>query len=347
MKKLLITGATGGLGQNAVAYALARGMEVLATGRKQTVLQALESAGAHTYAGDLVQLPNGALANLVEGQDAVWHCAAKVGLHGSYTAFWDANVILPSRLFTAAAKAGVPVFVHISSPSQYFDYRDQLGVAEDAPGLGGYASYYAQMKAIADERLLELAKAYPATRLVILRPRVIFGPHDQVFLPGVQAVAQRLKGWLPLPRSGGAIFDPVYVENVVHAMALAIERPVPSGSVFNISNDEALTVKEFIARAGKATGLPLRTLPVPYAALAPMVRIREWLSPLLGDAAMTPHAVGGLNYHLTLDITAAKLWLGYSPQVSLEEGLQRTAAWLCAMKTRSSPMVLGSYRLRQ
>ncbi|WP_148723555.1 SDR family NAD(P)-dependent oxidoreductase, partial [Escherichia coli] len=75
--KILVTGATSGLGRNAVQYLLQSGVSGGATGRNCEVGKNLTSAGAQFVALDLTLATEDDCARLVEGCDAVWHCAAK------------------------------------------------------------------------------------------------------------------------------------------------------------------------------------------------------------------------------------------------------------------------------
>jgi nucleoside-diphosphate-sugar epimerase len=331
MTRVLITGATGGLGQNAVCRALTDGWRVTATGRRGDVLNALAAQGAKTYQADLVTLPERVLVELMDLHDVVWHCAALASPWGPREAFIEANVDMPARLFEAAARAGVSRFVHISSPSLYFDYTDRRDIPE-SHRASHFASHYAESKALGEDQLQELARAYPRVRLIILRPRLIFGPHDQVLFPRVLELLERTGGRLVLPDGGSADIDMVYVENVVEAMVLASRAQVDSGSVFNISNAKTVQLREAIRQFVEAMGQKVSILPVPYPILRGAAFVAEHLADLFGsEPVLTQHIVGGMGHAMTLDISAATEKLGYKPVVSLEEGLRRTAHWFAAL----------------
>ncbi|RYF92818.1 MAG: NAD-dependent epimerase/dehydratase family protein, partial [Caulobacteraceae bacterium] len=74
-RRLLITGATGGLGLALVAAARARGDAVVATGRSVAAQGRIEGLGAHFVAADLAE-PATDLRALVRGCDSVIHAAA-------------------------------------------------------------------------------------------------------------------------------------------------------------------------------------------------------------------------------------------------------------------------------
>lgn len=330
MSRFLVTGATGGLGRNAVRILLERGVAVRACGRNLAAGRALQQEGAQFVALDLALCSDAELDALVAGVDALWHCAALSSPWGAAADFVAANVTATRRLLDAAGRAGVRHVVHISTPAIYFDYRDRLDVAESFRPAA-YVNDYARTKALAELEVQRCVQTYPAMRCVILRPRAIFGPHDQVLMPRLARVMAARGGRLPLPRGGAARIDVTYVDNVVHAMWLATSSAnVASGSVFNVSNQEPARLKDILQSLfGDALGQPLRIVALPYALMAALARGMELAARVTGrEPALTAYSVGALGFDLTLASTAAREQLGYRPVVGLAEGIRRTAQWM-------------------
>jgi nucleoside-diphosphate-sugar epimerase len=332
LKSVLITGATGGLGRNAVEYLLTRGVMVRATGRNVAIGAQLQAAGAEFVAHDLAKITTEQRKALVEGVDTVWHCAALSSPWGKTADFIAANLVATRDLVSAAATAGVAHFVHISTPALYFDYTHHRDIPESYQPLN-YVNQYAQTKAWAERVVLASAAACPSMRHVILRPRAIFGPYDQVLLPRIERLLAARDGVLPLPRNGATVLDLTYAENVVHAMDLAVTVPdVPSGSIFNVTNDEPYeigAVLHSLFSGHLRQSFAVRN--VPYLLLDGAARVLETVSCLTGrEPALTRYSIGALAYDMTLDISHIQNVLGYVPPVSMEEGIRRTADWMRA-----------------
>lgn len=323
MTKILITGATGGLGQMAVDYALLKEAKVSAIGRNGSVLEGLAAKGAATYMADLLTLPDEFLLRQLHGQDAVWHCAGLVAPWGLRDDFLEANVRLATRMFAAAARVGVPVFVHVSSPSLYFDFQSRYDVPETFQPER-YASLYAQTKAQAERELLALAKEAPHTRLIILRPRALYGLYDTVLLPRIARMIQERKGRLVLPHGGKAVIDLCDQENAAHAMWLATHSQVPSGEIFNITDNCPVQVRDLVSDIAGHLGLPLtvRSLPYPVMHLGAVLaeRLADWQG---AEPAITTHGLGAIAFDMTLSLHNAQSLLGYAPVVPVDKGLER------------------------
>lgn len=329
--QIVITGATGGLGRNAVDFACQNGLEVVAIGRNVKALAELAQPGVTPYRADLTQVSADDLLTTLRGAHAVWHCAALSAPWGPAAAFHAANVEVSRNLFLAAARAHVPVFVHISTPALYFDFQHQLEISEDFRPAR-YVNHYARTKAQAEQELRKLALEFPGTRLVILRPRAIFGPYDQVLLPRLQRLLVARKGVLPLPRGGRTVLDLTYAPNVAHAMWLATQRECRSGEAFNITNGEPGPLGDALLQLFQTElGMPFAIRDVPYPAMAAAARMLEGISVLTGkEPALTRYSLGALAYDMTLDISKARDLLGYHPVVSQVEALRQTAAWIRA-----------------
>ena len=330
MTRILVTGATGGLGQNAVQILLGMGVEVRATGRNLVIGEQLSEAGAEFIGLDLAVASVEQIDALVVGVDAVWHCAALSAPWGRISDFISANVTAIEKLLDASGRASVRNFVHISTPALYFDFTHHLNVPETFRSAR-FVNAYALTKARAEERVQLSVSRFPLMRCIILRPRAIFGPHDNVLMPRLARVLRERNGKLPLPRKGKVKLDITYVENVVHAMWLAtITENLKSGMSFNITNHEPVALDDILRNLFEVElRRPFRIVSPPYSLMFFIAYVAESLSRLTGkEPILTTYSVGAINYDMTLDNTKAIEHLGYVPPVNIAEGIRRTAEWM-------------------
>jgi nucleoside-diphosphate-sugar epimerase len=331
--KILVTGATGGLGRNAVEFLQSRGVDVLATGRNRAIGEVLRAQGVEFVECDLSGSPEVLISLFKErGVDVVWHCAALSSPWGAYEAFVDANLVATERLVLAAAAFGVKCFVHVSTPSLYFDYSHRRNIPETFVPRK-YVNAYAETKALAEQKIQQVTRDFPAMRTALIRPRGIFGKYDQALVPRIERVLNE-RGRVPLPNGGKALVDLTHVDNVVHAMWLAtVQEDVPSGTTFNITNGEPTTVADVLERLFRSElKRDFAIAAVPYWVLDTAARALEAIASRNGkEPLLTRYSAGALAFDMTLDITRAKALLGYTPIVSMAEGIAKTAAW---MRTR-------------
>jgi hypothetical protein len=122
--------------------------------------------------------------------------------------------------------------------------------------------------------------------------------------------------------------DLTYVDNVVHAVLLALEPAVAPGGTYTITNDEPAVLWDVIRRVLAHTGLNprLRVLPFPAAVAAALVM--EGRARLSGaEPLLTRYSVAILARTQTYDVSAARRDLGYEPIVPFAAGWADTIVW--------------------
>ncbi|CAI1691571.1 NAD-dependent epimerase/dehydratase family protein [Serratia quinivorans] len=328
--RVLVTGATSGLGRNAAQWLLEAGHQVHATGRDSRAGQELRELGAEFSPLDLAHATAEQCRQLMANCDWVWHCAAKSSPWGSQVEFYQANEAATEKLAQAAGDCGVRRFVHISTPAIYFDFRPHQNIDEGYRARR-FANHYAASKYAAEQGLQALVPRYPQTTYIILRPRGLFGPHDRVIVPRVLQQLDRDRGVLRLPGGGKAVLDLTFVLNVVHAMDLASrQHGLPSGAAYNITNHQPQRLAEMLdSLLRQQLGLRYRLQAVPYSLLYALAGGLELLARFTGKEPMlTRYSVAAVHFDMTLSQTLAVEQLGYRPRYSMEEGIRITGEWL-------------------
>lgn len=317
MKTVWVTGATGFLGGRVVSTLLNRGYHVIASGRQAHILSQFEDHGAQILSFDLADQNPPELPAI----DAAVHCAALSSPWGRYQDFYQANVKGTHTALGMARQAGAKRFVHISTPSVYFRFRDQLKVSE-SQALPRPVNAYAATKARAEHNVLAETTLDP----IILRPRGLYGRGDTALLPRLMAAARTRP--LPLMNHGETVTDLTHVDDVVSAILAALAVPCsPEKRIFNISGGAALNLKSVIEHVGAKTNISIRWRRVPSWAALAYARSLELIArvtPGQPEPAVTAYGVGLFAFSQTLDLTAAKEGLNWTPQISFQEGLEMT-----------------------
>jgi nucleoside-diphosphate-sugar epimerase len=328
--KILVTGATSGLGRNCVNFLLEKNIDVVGIGRNVGVGEELSAKGVNFYAIDIRDIDNRNGLEILADVDAIWHCAALSSPWGKSEEFNQHNIQATINLLNIARKANVKRFIHISTPAIYFDYQHHFELDELFRAKKP-ANDYARTKLEAEQQVLMAANKNQDMHYTIIRPRAIFGPYDRVLLPRLLTLLKQNNGKLPLPRAGKTVIDMTFVGNVVHSMWLATNSTsISSGNIFNITNDEPAKIinvleKLFVHELNYK--MQVKNIPYPIAAIvAKLLEMKARFTKK--EPKLTSYSAGVLAFDMTLSIERAKRVLGYKPVFSLDEGIKLTAKWL-------------------
>jgi nucleoside-diphosphate-sugar epimerase len=153
-------------------------------------------------------------------------------------------------------EAGVRRFVHFSTISVYGDDSRLTGTLDETmPPTPLKGSDYGESKAASEQTVLEVAKR--GLNAAIFRPARVFGPFSGIFIVNpLSAIAERRFRWLGDP---DVPCDMVYVDNLAHAVVLALESPDKNvrGEVFNVSDGDLMAWSEFYGHLTRELGLDL------------------------------------------------------------------------------------------
>jgi 2-alkyl-3-oxoalkanoate reductase len=320
IRRILITGATGGLGHALVCEAIARGHNVLATGRSREIGEQLKALGASFAALDLGE-PHADIRGLAASCDSVIHAAALSASWGPAEAFETANITVTRRLIDAAGAEGVGRFVFVSSPSIFARFADHIEIRENEPPAAEPLNHYARTKFAAEQAVL--SHHSHAIACCAVRPRALVGPGDRVILPRLVALALRKR--MPLPRGGAALIELTDLRDAAWAICEAEERaPEIARKAVNISGGNPVSVRQVAMQLAAALGENPRLLSLPIAIAKPVARLLEAVARFRGakeEPLLTRYTLATLGWSQTFDQEPAYRLLGYTPRYNALETL--------------------------
>ena len=312
MKKILVTGANGFVGQRLCAFLAKRNYVVKAAVRddsievyespqvEKIIIGALENPGFLTESGG---------AEIFSDVGTVVHLASRVHMmhetsQDPLAEYRKVNVEATRRLAQSAAKSGVRRFVYLSSVKVNGEYT----VAEkkfnelDFPDP---QDAYGQSKWEAEQVLHEIAKS-TGLEVVIIRSPLVYGKGVKA---NFQKLVQLIKSGWPIPL--GAVKNSrslIYVDNLVDAILVCMHHERARNQTYLVSDGDDVSTLELIHRLSKTLHKPERLLPVSPILL-------RWAGRLTGKQASVERLLSSLcvdNHKICSELT-------WQPPYKMEE----------------------------
>jgi nucleoside-diphosphate-sugar epimerase len=322
-KCVVVTGASGFIGQHLCRDLAERGREVRAVVRAEDRRHAVPSVMSTSVVTDPTSRRQWETA--LQGAETVVHLIARTHTRhtnlGQLEAYRRVNVRITEAVLGASALCGVERFVYLSSIK---------AVGEGAPVPYDESTPCVPRDAYGvTKREAELVVAKVCRRAAIdavtLRAPLVYGPEVRGnFLESLKFVERRL----PLPISG--IHNKrsmLYVGNLTSACAtlLACDRfPDP---IFHLADGgEPLSTQDLIRRLGLLMGRRAILFPIPKL----LLRLG---GALLNRGDLVDRLVGSL----TVSTSRIQTALNWVPPISVDEGLRRTVAWYLTRERAENP----------
>lgn len=322
-KRVVVTGAGGFIGSHLAERLVGAGAQVTAVvrynarGDEGNLRWVAPEARAAMRVEALELTDPDAVRRTLAGADVVFHLAAFVGIPYSYRHPQDAvgnNVTSTLNVLVAARDHAVGKVVQTSTSEVYGSART-IPIPETHPLQP--QSPYSASKIATDSIALSFWHAFQLP-VAVIRPFNTFGPRQspRAVLPSV--IGQALAGGDIKVGTTTTTRDFNYVDDTVHGFLLVAEADGTAGEVVNVGSGREVSIDAAIRIIVGLVGRNNRIV--------------------CDDARVRPE--GSEVSRLCADLTKARGLMGYRPEVSFEEGLRRTIAWLAEHRDARDP---GSY----
>lgn len=328
----LVTGGCGFVGRHLVDALVARGDRVTVLDVNPTP----HNEDAEYHKSDITRLAD--CVEHLDGVDTIFHNASLVHTRDNQQDLvWAVNFEGTKNMLEAAQQKGVEKFVYVSSASVVYEGEDIQNGDESL----GYSTIrqapYAEAKIAAEKEVLR-RNGEGGVRTVAIRPHVVFGPWDNRLLPTLLERARAGKLKLAVGR-GDWLSDFTYVDNLIDALLAADdnleEGGTAVGQAYFITNAEPMKFFDFVGDVLKELDLPPIKGHVPYRIAYAVAAVKEFVDTLRGgdlhaDQGISRFAIRYMCTHHYFSVDKAHRDLGYTPRVSIQEGIKRTVAHILA-----------------
>ena len=311
MSTHIVTGAAGFIGSHLAETLLKQGVEVIGIDQfndyydpqlKEKNVANLKKFANFKLIRDDIEALN--WQQLLQSVDVVYHQAAQAGVRASwgkgFLNYTTKNINATQIILEAAKEVkSLKRIVYASSSSIYGNAATMPTPETLCPQP---VSPYGITK-LAGERLCWLYQQNFAVPVTALRYFTVYGPRHRPDMAFHKFFKAAIDGdAISIYGDGQQTRDYTFVSDVVAANLAAGEVPEAIGEVFNIGGGSRVTLMELLEIMEQVMGQPIR---------------KDYIEKAKGDAR-----------HTSADITKAKKILGYTPQVSLAEGLTKEWEWI-------------------
>ena len=306
MRTFLVTGGAGFIGSHIAEQLVRRGDHVrvldnLSMGQRENFAEFRDAIEFHE--ADLCDVT--AVARAVAGVDCIFHQAALASVPLSVERPLQTHAACVTGTLTLldqAHRAGVRRLIYAASSSAY---GNQPFASKRESDLLQPLSHYAAAK-LAGEHYCQAFYGTYRFETVCLRYFNVFGPRQDPDSPYSAVIPLFIRSLLrnhspTIFGDGLQSRDFTYVQNIVHANLLAADTPGIAGMTLNIADGRATNLLDLLRLLNELLGTQI--------------------PPQFG-----PPRPGDVRDSLA-DITLARHWLKYEPQVTFEEGLRRSLAY--------------------
>lgn len=331
---ILITGASGFIGSKVVEKLVAYGFTnlrclVRSAAVPRSLRKTVESSNTNNaiVSGDLLSFED--CKRVVGGVKVVYHLAASTQEKSFSDAYKHSADTTRNLLNAVLGATKLARFVNVSSFSVYSNLKLQPGALldescpiEDEPELRGEAYSYAKIKQ--EDLIREYGKKHDIP-YVIIRPGAVFGPGNRVI---TGRVGISMSGVF-LHLGGSNVIPFTYVDNCSEAIVLAGLKKSIDGEVINVVDDGVLTSGEFL-KLYKSNVMNMKSVSLPKAVSYSVYCLLGTVLTLLRGGSPTRYNRRRWSAYWkgnTYTNKKLKKLLGWTPRVSIEEGMGRYFAY--------------------
>jgi dihydroflavonol-4-reductase len=307
----LVTGAGGFVGGFMVRCLVAHGVRVRGMVRDLSRVQE-RVEGVEYVEAELTDRDS--LRSAVEGVSGVYHIAALFREAGHPDSmFYEVNLEGTRRMLDASIEAGVSRFIHCSTVG-VLGHVAQAPADEDTPYNPG--DIYQQTKMEGEQLALDYFRARKIDGVVI-RPAMIYGPGDTRTLKLFRMIAKKRFFYVG---KGMASVHWIDVRDLVEAFYLAMQARERTGSIYIISGERALPLKEMADLVARNLGVSPPWLHLPVKPMQALGSLCEWVcKPLKIEPPIFRRRVDFFTKDRHFDSRKAGEELGFKPARAFDE----------------------------
>ena len=288
-----------------------------------------------------------AIAEVLEGADALFHLAFVVGEIHDKEKTRDININGSKNVFKSCVKNDIKKVIYSSSMTVYGSHRDNpIGFTEDSPLARNDDSYYNTSKVEVESFVTDFFSSHPDITLTVIRAGLLVGPKTNNMFSKLWSLKVTALPWGNISHN-----QFIHETDLGEALYLVYKKDLPG--IYNVTADDAVPTRWCFKQAG-AIVIPL---PVPVLKLIANIAFKLRLFPASGGwVSVGRYTIFGLNskFKAATDwkptYSSAEAFLEFCrsrKRDTKDNPIQATLSWIfkSGPRTRPTMAVLQIFRL--
>lgn len=320
--RILITGASGLLGNHLTRLLLSKGAEVRVLIENEEAVQGISSLSVEKFIGD-IRDPN-QIKGCAAGMDVVIHAAADTSTWPRNSErIYDVNVRGTEFMINEALESGVLRFIYVSSACAFGWGPGKVTANEETSYKRfDYRIDYYETKCLAQNFVLKAVKERNLPGVVV-NPTFMLGPYD-FKMNAARLIHSIMKRKVPGFPPGGRNF--IHAEDAAVAIYNAIELGVV-GECYILGN-ENLSYRDFFKMVGIVARKRVPSLPIPSLLVLLVAFFQSMIASISGNPPQISFNMArGSCYHAFYSSEKARKELRL-PQTPISAAIYETMKWL-------------------
>ncbi len=271
---------------------------------------------------DLVE--DNSLSGMADQTDAILHLAAAKGDWGiSAEEYYRDNLEATQNVIEAGVDAGVTDWIFYSTVSTLGPHREAVGEEADFNPINPYGA----SKAEAEKLFQQLASEHPGSRVLTIRPSVVYGPDNPPSTNIYRLVDAIYNRRFAMVGSGDALKSTSYIENLLEATLFLMERMERGLQTYIYVDNPVLTTGILVERIYKLLGKASPSWHIPLSVASPIAKVSDRAADLTGiNFPITAARIEKFNRSTNFDASKIREE-GFEQPVSNEDALRKTVQW--------------------
>ncbi|CDY17927.1 BnaC04g02920D [Brassica napus] len=289
------------------------------------------------------------IVKVTEGSYVVFYMGADDLRSHDYFYCYKVLVQGTRNVISACCESGVRKLIYNSTADVVFDGSQPIRDGDESLRRPlKFPSMLTDFKAQA-EALIKFANNRDGLLTCALRSSIVFGPGDTEFVPFLVNLAR--SGYAKFKIGNGEnLSDFTYSDNVAHAHICAVDAldshmESVAGKEFFITNLKPVKFWDFVSHIVEGLGYPRPSTKLPVPLVSFVLSLLKWTQEKEGTGGYydTANQFALLaSTTRTFNCNAAKKHLGYTPVVTLEDGIASTVQWFSRDLDKSDDTAIQS-----